>query len=215
MKAVDEGRYAQIQKNEFGFWRDNPVDFQVLWGHYMPPFAPYLEKQQGVVVDVGSGPVPFFLSGFFQYERGLAVDPLIYEYALLPQYAQLYSGAAAYGGFQMRRSIREVETGFANVVFCLNVLDHVRDPDAFLAELGRICRPGGKLFLFVDVGKPPDHMHPHTIDAVETACELSEWFGCLLSHVGPSWKFEIECLWYVGRRYRSGEIRTHQPAQAE
>jgi len=36
-------------------------------------------------------------------------------------------------------------------VFLLNVLDHVRDPRAGLAEIARVLRPGGLLLLSVDV----------------------------------------------------------------
>ena len=195
MVSIDQARYAQIQSYEFEFWQNNPVDFQVLWSHYLPPFAPYMQKHYHRVVDVGCGPTPFFLSGYFGYDEAIAVDPLIYEYALLPQYASLYDVK-----FLMRRGLREVEVGFANVVFALNVLDHVRDTRAFMFELGRVCAPGGMLFLFVDIDKPPDQMHPHRIEKMDVVDALINDFDLLLVHQEPSWKFDNPCLWVVGRR---------------
>jgi ubiquinone/menaquinone biosynthesis C-methylase UbiE len=42
-----------------------------------------------------------------------------------------------------------LEDGRADVLICTEVLEHVPDPDAFLAELVRVTRPGGQLLLTV------------------------------------------------------------------
>ena len=194
MIGIDAARYSQIQGYEFEFWQNNVVDFQVLWGHYLPPFVPYLPKHCGTVVDVGSGPMPFFLSGLFDYDEAWAVDPLIYEYASLLRYAPLY------GEFSIRRTIGEIEDQFADTVFALNVLDHVRDPLFTIVEIGRICKPGGYLFFFVDVGKPPDHMHPHTLNGLEVIDMFRPTFEILDVHRARSWKFDNDCLWLIGSR---------------
>jgi len=198
MTGIDAARYSQIQGYEFEFWQNNVVDFQVLWGHYLPPFVPHLPKHCGTVVDVGSGPMPFFLSGLFDYDEAWAVDPLIYEYAMLRRYAPLYSE------FSMRRTIGEIEDQFADTVFALNVLDHVRDPELLIAELGRICKPGGLLFFFVDIDKLPDHMHPHRLDGAWTREWIELFFEIVHAEVLPSWKFDNLCLWIVGRRFHEG-----------
>jgi len=60
----------------------------------------------------------------------------------------------------LRRSVRLVtaqgeRTPFRDVSFdlviCSNVLDHVRDPQAVVAEARRVLRPGGYFYLVVDV----------------------------------------------------------------
>jgi SAM-dependent methyltransferase len=42
-----------------------------------------------------------------------------------------------------------LEDGSIDLVVCCNVLDHVREPDAILAEIRRVLRPHGHLFLEV------------------------------------------------------------------
>jgi len=42
-----------------------------------------------------------------------------------------------------------IPSGEANTVICLSVLEHLRRPEAFLSEAGRVLRPGGTLLLQV------------------------------------------------------------------
>jgi ubiquinone/menaquinone biosynthesis C-methylase UbiE len=49
----------------------------------------------------------------------------------------------------------------ADLVIIENALDHVSDPAAVLTEIRRLLRPGGLLWLLVDLSEYSDRMHPH------------------------------------------------------
>ena len=85
-------------------------------------------------------------------------------------------------------------------IFALNVLDHVQYPRVLLAELIRASRPGGYLFLFVDIDKPPDQMHPHTIKSEWLRNILDRYWQMKLWQIEPSWKFKNDVLYAVGVR---------------
>jgi SAM-dependent methyltransferase len=52
-----------------------------------------------------------------------------------------------------------VEDGSFDVVICNAVLEHVLDPEAVVAELSRVLRPGGTLYLCVPFMQP-EHLDP-------------------------------------------------------
>ena len=49
----------------------------------------------------------------------------------------------------VREDIRQVETGSCDFIYTVNVLEHIPDLDAELAELRRVLRPNGVVFVFV------------------------------------------------------------------
>jgi hypothetical protein len=112
------------------------------------------------VVEIGAGPYPA-VAAAPRWRRAVAVDPIARGYAeegLLPASADHVTYIEAPG------ERVPLPAGCADLVIIENALDHVTDPGAVLAEIFRLLRPGGLLWLLVDLSTYSDHMHPHPFD---------------------------------------------------
>lgn len=115
-------------------------------------------------VEVGPGPHPFLLVG--EWKSQVAVDPLADGYraeGLLCDLGPLVYLCAAAEEIPLPGAS-------ADLVVTHNCLDHVDDPGAAVAEMGRLLAPGGLLWLFVDLRSATDDLHPHafSVDLVRT-----------------------------------------------
>ena len=109
------------------------------------------------VVEIGAGPYPA-VAAAPAWRRAVAVDPLAKGYAregLLPE------ACAGVTYIEAPGEDVPLASGFADLVIIENALDHVGDPEAVVAECRRLLRPGGLLWVLVDLSEYRDHMHPH------------------------------------------------------
>lgn len=112
-----------------------------------------------------------------------------------------------YRGFQLRRRWKRGEymiddhpleeapfaSGFFDLVVCINVLDHVRSPEACLRQLDRVTGPGGIVVLGQDLTNAEDVArgssssigHPHVFDDTEALLAHFDGFTPLLDKVLP------------------------------
>ncbi|MFM9994428.1 MAG: class I SAM-dependent methyltransferase [Phycisphaerales bacterium] len=108
-------------------------------------------------VEIGAGPCPA-LSAAPRWRRAVAIDPLARGYAE----EGLLTPAAGHVTYLEATGERiPLPTGFADLVIIENALDHVSDPRAVVTEIRRLLRPGGLLWVLVDLSEYRDHMHPH------------------------------------------------------
>lgn len=110
------------------------------------------------VVEMGAGPYPAIVQARKGWLRAVACDPLAKRYAeegLLPAIADRIVYLQA-GGESV-----PLASGFADIVINENCLDHVEDPAAVAKETLRLLKPGGLVWLYVDLSNHRDHMHPH------------------------------------------------------
>ncbi len=99
------------------------------------------------VLEVGSG--AHGLVFFFGTERGVGVDPLACDYAVLfPAWQHRARTIAAAG-----EHLPFADASF-DVVLCDNVVDHAEDPAAIVRELARVLAPGGLLYFTVNFHHP-------------------------------------------------------------
>ena len=135
------------------------------------------------VLDVGCGisTVLHFVPG-----RRFGIDPLADEYVRIYDYPRDITIKKSQG-----ERIPFAES-FFDVVFCTNVLDHVVEPHAVLAEVRRVLKPDGHFVLTVEVFPEPvprSPCHPFSftgqavLDLVTEAgfegtfSRTSPWFG--------------------------------------
>ncbi len=122
------------------------------------PLDAWCEGQSAV--EIGAGPYPA-LAAARRWKRAVAVDPIAKAYAeegILPSAAGHITYIEAPG------ERIPLPAAFADLVVIENALDHVSDPGAVLAEIGRLLRPDGLLWVLVDLSTYSDHMHPHPFD---------------------------------------------------
>jgi glycosyltransferase involved in cell wall biosynthesis/SAM-dependent methyltransferase len=169
--GVSDRRWTLAQRHERAYWesirRDGylgltTAEFQAwhpivqLWNllYLDHTFDWYLDK---TVVEIGCG--PFGVISGLRASRKIGIDPL------LPVYRDLWDLEAhncEYLADQGERT--SLPDGTADVVICLNVLDHVQSPAAVLQEIRRILKDDGELFLSLDLEGQDAYCHPHGFD---------------------------------------------------
>ena len=210
--APFRGRWQKAQHAEARFWRgwrQNVLYHQVSLVHF---WADILEKtggplEPGKVLDVGCGPVSVL--NFFRGEGVLpmGLDPLAATYA-------------ADGLVETRRDWEPIpmialpaeKLPFADEsldhLICFNVLDHVADAPAVLAELRRILKPGGSLRVYVHTFAPWikrflffDRPHTYHWDHREFARLLAvSGFSLTREHHEPK-SFDLPSGWWGKFRF--------------
>ena len=191
---VSDKQFKTVQAHELGYWKSTPYDPTNPWYYYDRAFIPYLHPVD-LALEFGCGPVPYLLNHNVRFKKGVAIDPLIVEYCKLRRYGHYWKTSKI---IDVASSARHLPDGYGDVTFALNVLDHVQDPEKFLDLLA--AKTKGLLFLFTDVDKPPDKMHPHTIDSTWLWGELGARFREELWLVEKSWKFSNNVVYYIGRK---------------
>lgn len=126
----------------------------------------------GRVLDAGCGPAGIFIC-LDQAARVTALDPL------LPTYRQLWDSPHELLFPEVQFVATPLEDFQAaepyDLVFCLNVINHVADLDVCLKKLKELTRPKGTLVLAVDTHNylffkwlfqliPGDILHPQQLD---------------------------------------------------
>lgn len=115
-------------------------------------------KGEILVVEVGSGPsgIGYAIRG--KNTRVVCLDPLLNKYRKIPFYRDNVFDKVI--NKFMCTCIGEtiaLKSSVADVVFCINVLDHCKNPEIVLDEIERVLKKGGVLILDVDVwfGRKP------------------------------------------------------------
>jgi SAM-dependent methyltransferase len=118
-----------------------------------------------VVVDIGPGPLGF--PDAVPAKLSIGVEPLADAYR---EAGLLLDGSRAEYLAAGAEQI-PLESNTVDVVVARNSLDHVDDPDAVLAEMQRLLKPGGTLILNFDAGHAPTATEPHSLtrERIDTA----------------------------------------------
>lgn len=140
-----------------------------------------IEKDKELrVLDAGCGPSGMFM--MFAENDCVAFDPLIQEYEELPHfsskdYPHVNFVKAGLEDFQTQKKF--------DLIFCMNAINHVRDIDKSMKNLGEWASSGSELVLSIDAHNfaffkflfrllPGDILHPHQYDLKEYCRMIKE-----------------------------------------
>ena len=198
MKAVSPDRWQASQCLELDFWKNwtaaapyQNLDIPKYWSEELERFAVTRDLFTGRrVLDIGCGPY-----GLIHYLDNAAarirIDPLLPEYEWRMPLSGHQLSLAALGEFL------PLATSSVDAAICFNALDHMRDPEAALAEIQRILRPGGALLLMIHTFpgwvRPffwVDRLHPHHWTAPDFLRQVSGSFRIEHSETAKR-KFDI------------------------
>jgi SAM-dependent methyltransferase len=108
----------------------------------------------------------------------IAVDPLLYAYQKLRMLVPDVPGTHPTVNLSVGIGDLPLLDECADLVLCRNALDHVAEPGEMLAEIRRILRADGMLYLSVDIGGRPTPDEPTVFSTeslsarVETSFEI-------------------------------------------
>ncbi len=148
-------RSAQVAEREFwesGVWEQVPRERRVSeWKRHLRELGiPWSRFEGEDVLDVGCGPVG--IAYFLEAARRVGLDPLADTYerwnGMWGKPIELVQGPAEDMPFP---------SATFDTVFCINVLDHTREPSRVIEELRRVLKPGGLLVLHADLDSPIRH----------------------------------------------------------
>lgn len=156
--------------------------------------AAWLGRQRAV--EIGGGPWPCVAAG--EFASAFVVDPLADGYraeGLIAPEAAGVTYLAAVG------EAVPLTSGSVDLVITDNCLDHVQDPGQVAREMSRVLRPGGLLWLLVDVMEQGDELHPHPMSESSAAGLLraagleQRWGEVWDGHSHPRAKGQWRTLW--------------------
>lgn len=189
-------KWTKAQKHELEWWTNNNVDPRVPWRYYDLHFIQELQEKFHCVIDVGSGPVPYLYNHNVRCDIGEAIDPLIDAYYRIGKFNRYRPRIYV----NTRIVFPDRFSAVPDAAFCLNMLDHVQDPIKTMQKITDSLRGGGKLFLFCDLDKKPDLMHPQRLPLEWFQEHVFPYFHLLVCDIEKSWKFSNEVIYYVGRK---------------
>lgn len=156
------------------------------WNRHLARLGLSLDSFGGrEVLDVGCGPTG--LVYFLDATRRVGLD------ALADQYEQ-WNGHWGDPIELVHSDAEEMPFGTASfdAVFCVNCLDHTRNPTQVLRELARVARPGAVLVLHVDIDSPLRRLHKRVRPHAGAMHPHSITYGWLRNNLVLA-GFEIEC----------------------
>ena len=212
-------RWQRAQEYERGYWESQAAQIatgtvsQLEWYRWRAEQLmlklrtlglDILSNGQARVVEVGSGPIG--VVAFLPGAERVAVDPLEPFYAQNPVLTALRPAEVQY-----RAGMGEqlpCETGGYDLAIIENCIDHVRNPSAVRAELYRVLKPQGILYLTVNCRTPwgyavhrvlsrlrIDPGHPHTFTPPRASTFLERGRFTILSHAeesyGDAWRADL------------------------
>ena len=154
MPSTDANEFAWSPEYELKYWREETDNLQLL-RHKMRElcvfdFAPVNPR---TVAEIGGGKYGGYLRYYGCGKQRFLVDPLADHFGDYPDGVKATTGTVTALPF---------DDGSVDVLFCLEVLDHLPASDfpKAVAELKRVLAPGGVLFFHLPLRYEPREGHP-------------------------------------------------------
>ncbi len=147
----------------------------------------------GNVLEIGcaNGDLSSIISMHVDNHFGIDIDPVAIELARLKAYD--YGLDNCYFNLGDGSNLDYNDNSFDTVVLA-EVLEHVNDPNIFIKEAFRVCKPGGKVIISVPRGysiPDQDHLRIFTIDLLESMVSN-------FTNQKINWIDEVPNCWILG-----------------
>lgn len=111
-----------------------------------------LDLEEKIVVDIGSGPISALQ--FIEAKEKIAIDPLSDEYR------KLHTLEPSIKWWNKNAENIPCPNNFADLVICMNALDHFEEPLKVIEEVIRILRAGGFFAVHCCINNATNNPHP-------------------------------------------------------
>lgn len=178
---VSNRRWKIAQAAEIRWWKrylaKQPVEEYAGWKKgYWTSLLGTLKlspKPNALVLDAGCGPAGIFTA--LEHCQVEAVDPLLEQYETLDHFDR---NSYPYVRWHAQPLESFNAENVFDYVFCLNVINHVRDLDVATEVLAKAAKQGGTIVISVDAHRhhwlkpifraiPGDILHPHQLDLAD------------------------------------------------
>lgn len=191
--AISDEAWKKVAASELRYilkyqWRDS---WKTLYrNHLRNLFNIGCQFPGKIVVDVGCGPVGVI--SVVEAQKKVGVDPLIDEFRRI--FKDLEPDVEY---INAKAEDLPLPDDYVDVVFCVNTLNHVQDPERALRQIARILKPEGPFYFDVhDNPRSPEHPHVFTRDSLFYmlkkhfhVLKMSEWPRI------PSISYDVYCAW--------------------
>lgn len=144
---AQKGRFNNGHYRELMFWVAEETDAEFV--------------RDKVVADFGCGPRGSLAWANAAAQR-IGIDVLADRY-----FDTFPVDLAAHGMIYVRSTETSIPlpTGWVDIMFTINAMDHVDDLPAMAAEIRRTLKPGGELIGSFNIGEPPSVLEPQSLTA--------------------------------------------------
>ncbi len=138
-------------------------------------------KDTDIIIDAGCGPAGIFIN--FPMQKVYAFDPLLHRYEKDLQHfkKEMYTNVH----FDNATIEEYSNTEAADVLFCMNAINHVQDIEKAYNNLVKLVKPNGYICITIDAHNynvykkifqllPGDILHPHQYDLAEYKIFLTQ-----------------------------------------
>ncbi len=153
MESDKKERWHYAQKKEDAFWQRNDVyenEMNRVISRYRPVIERLSEKLPAnpVIIDVGCGPT--CPARLFKSGLKIFLDPL------MDSYKKTYGSTLPKGGMVTAAAEKiPLNDSRADLVFCVNALDHMIEPEKALSEIKRVLKKNTGVFVLGLFLHPP------------------------------------------------------------
>jgi len=199
--AAPAGEHASAG-HELRYWLQTGLDKGTgIYANYLTLFGVEPDSFRGLTVaDFGCGPFGGVLSALEDLGTAYPIDVLADEYNEL--------GRSPWPVVPVVDSRTPLPASTCDACFCTNALDHVPDPERIAAELARILRPGGTLFLHLHLRRPDqlNKAHRYVVSEDDVRGWFAPWFDLERSGVEADWPNDEPSLtmFFATLRRRAG-----------
>jgi len=169
VKIADKKEWKKAQElerqywnNQYHSWLKRPKFFEAT-GYYIKLFKRWLQHEKKVAIEIGCGPKGIL--PHVKAQKKIGIDPLMNEYIasgykMLPEYETIYITGVG-EAIPLRNQC-------ADVVYCINVLDHAINPEALIKQIYSILKEQGLFILCTDLrdSKQTSRLHPTGVTAI-------------------------------------------------